>query len=147
MFGVFTKRIPAPEHSRQELVKRLKRCASDPAAEMMALMMGLDPHDLPREMLMQGAPEASILRIVEQFLVMRDQGATEDFAVKTLNHMHASMLSMAGGTLPELHHTSTLFQYVRHFVDTVHGQENPMSDRTMIHNIQEMKHFYSRARW
>lgn len=146
MFGLFKKRIPGPERERQALVKRLflERCASDPAAGMMATMMGVDPEEMSGEMLMQGAAEASILRIVEQFLTMQDQGASEEFAVKTLNQMHASMLSIAGESLAELQRASTLFQYVRHFVDAVHGHGSPISDHFLIDAIQEVKSFYKR---
>ena len=74
MFGLFKKRIPAPEHERALLVRRmfLERSQNDPGAEMMAMMTGTRPQEIPPEMLMQGAPEATILRVVEQFLQMKD---------------------------------------------------------------------------
>ena len=78
MFGLFKKRIPAPEHERALLVRRmfLDRSQNDSGAEMMA-MTGTTPEEIPAEMLMQGAPEATVLRVVEQFLQMKDQGATD----------------------------------------------------------------------
>src|SRR5947199_3317382 len=118
MFGIFKKRIPAPEHERQQLVKRLflHRCDTDPAAQMMAQITGVVPSEMPAEMLMQGAPEATVLRVVEQFLIMKDQGATDEFAVKTLNQMHAAALSMAGEVLSRMGRAASLFQYLRHIV-------------------------------
>ena len=146
MFGLFKKKIPAPEWERAALVKRLfiSRCESDPMAQMMASMMGVDPQEMSGEMLMQGAPEATILRVVEQFLTMRDQGATEEFAVKTLNQMHSAMLSMAGEDLSELQRASTLFQYIRHVIDAVHNHGGPISDHFLIDAIQEVKSYYKR---
>lgn len=146
MFGLFKKRIPAPESERAALVKRLflARCEGDPMAEMMAMMMGVDPKDMSGETLMQGAAEATIPRVVEQFLTMRDQGATEEFAVKTLNQMHSAVLSMAGEDLSELQRASTLFEYVRHVVDAMHSHGGPISDHFLIDAIQEVESHYKR---
>ena len=55
-------------------------------------MMGFDPRELSGEELFQGAPEATVMRVVEQFLSIRELGATEEFAVKTLNQMHSAAL-------------------------------------------------------
>lgn len=146
MFGIFKKRIPAPEHERQQLVKRLfmHRCDSDPAAQMMAQMMGAVPSEMPAEMLMQGAPEATVVRVVEQFLTMQDQGATEEFAVKTLNQMHGAALSVAGENLNQIGAGASLFQYVRHIVGTLHGHGAEISDEFLVDAIQEVKSFYRR---
>ena len=146
MFGIFKKRIPAPEHERQQLVKRLflHRCDTDPAAQMMAQITGVVPSEMPAEMLMQGAPEATVLRVVEQFLIMKDQGATDEFAVKTLNQMHAAALSMAGEVLSRMGRAASLFQYLRHIVDAIHGHGGEISDEFLIDAIQEIKSFYKR---
>src|SRR5207247_11265887 len=103
MFGIFKKRIPATERQRQHLVKRLflHRCDTDLAAQVMAEIAGTTRSDIPAEMLMLGAPEATVLRVVEQFLTIREQGATEEFAVKTLNHMHSAALLIAGEPLDQ----------------------------------------------
>lgn len=95
-------------------------------------------------MLLRGAPEATILRVVEQFLTMRDQGATEEFAVKTLNQMHSAMLSMAGEDISVLQGASTLFQYVRHLVDALHSHGGPITDHFLIDALQEIKSHYKR---
>lgn len=146
MFGLFKKSIPAPQHQREALVLQLyrHRCDTDPSMQMMAQMTGQDPMDVPMDMLMMGSTEASILTICEQFYTMRDQGLTEEFAVKTLNEMHASMLSMAGEHLPQLERASTLFQYVRHYVDTLHSHGAPITDAYLIDAIQEIKSYYKR---
>ena len=146
MFGLFKKRIPAPESERQQLVKRLvvHRCDTDPSAQMMARIMGVNPSEMPAEMLLQTAPEATVLRVVEQFLTMKDQGATDEFAVKTLNQMHATLLSAAGEELSQMERAASLFQYVRHIVDSIHGHGGNISDEFLIDAIQEIKSFYKR---
>ena len=146
MFGLFKKRIPAPQQEREALVRRLyrHRCETDPSMQLMAQMTGQDPMDVPTEMLMMGSTETTILTICEQFYTMLDQGCTEEFAVKTLNDMHASMLSMAGEHLPQIERAATLFQYVRHCVDTLHGHGAPITDAYLIDAIQEIKSYYKR---
>jgi hypothetical protein len=126
MLGLFKKKIPAPEWERATLAKRifLERCESDP----MARIWGFDPREITGEMLMQGAPEATVLRVVEQFLMMQDQGATEEFAVKTLNQMHSEVLSMAGKKLTQIRQASTPFQYIRHIMDELHNHGGLISD-------------------
>jgi len=113
-------------------------------AKMMATAMGVDPQEMSADMLMQGAPEATIVRVVEQFLTMRDQGATQEFAVKTLNQIHSAMLSVVDEDLSELQRASTLFQYVRHIVDALHSHGDPISDHFLIDAIQEVKSYYKR---
>lgn len=148
MFGLFKKRIPAPEWERAALVKRMfmARWENDFMAVMMARLTGIDPNEISGEELMQGAPEATILRVVEQFLSMRDQGATEEFAVKTLNQMHASVLSLVGESLSELQQASTLFQYLRHVMDELHseGGGGVITDHFLIDAIQMIKSHYKR---
>ena len=145
MFGLFKKRIPAPEHERALLVRRmfLERSENDPGAEMMAMMTGTAPQEIPPEMLMQGAPEATVLRVMEQFLQMKDQGATDEFAVKNLNQMHSAALSMAGEDLTQLGGAASLYEYVRHMIDTLHGH-GEITDEFLIDAIQEVKSFYKR---
>jgi len=111
---------------------------------MMAQITGVVPSEMPAEMLMQGAPEATVLRVVEQFLIMKDQGATDEFAVKTLNQMHAAALSMAGEVLSRMGRAASLFQYLRHIVDAIHGHGGEISDEFLIDAIQEIKSFYKR---
>src|SRR5437867_13211629 len=134
MFDLFKKRIPAPEHERRQLVKRLflHRCESDLAAQVMAEISGVVPSEMPAEMLMQGAPEATILRVIEQFLTMKDQGATDEFAVKTLNQMHAAALSIGGEELSCMQGARSLFQYLRHIVDAIHAHGGEISDEFLI---------------
>jgi N-acyl-D-aspartate/D-glutamate deacylase len=146
MFGLFKKRIPAPQHEREALAWRLyrHRCETDPSMRVMAEVTGQDPMDVPTEMLMAGSTEASILTICEQFYTMRDQGSTEEFAVKTMNEIHASLLSVAGEHLPQLERASTFFQYLRHYVDTLHGHGAPITDAYLIDAIQEIKSHYKR---
>ena len=146
MFGLFKKRIPAPEHQRQKLVKQmfLHRCESDADAKMQAMMIEEDISAIPAELLMQGMPEATVLSIVEQFYTLRDQGATDEFAVKTLNEMHASLLSMAGEDLPKLGHAATLYQYARHVTTVLHGHGLGYADEFLIDAIQQVKDFYKR---
>ena len=134
MFGLFKKRIPAPEHERQQLVKRmfLHRFEADLSAQMMAMMTGENPSTIPAEMLMQGSPEATVLRIVEQFYTMRDQGATEEFAVKNLNKMHASLLSIAGENLPQMGRAATLYEYARHVTTALHAHGGGYADRKSV---------------
>lgn len=146
MFGLFKKKIPAPQSERAALVRRLfiNRCENDPNAAAVTEMMGFDPREFLGEELMQAAPEATILRVVEQFLSMQDRGATEEFAVKTLNQLHSAALTMAGENLKELQHASTLYQYIRHLVDTLHGHGGPISDHFLIDAIQEVKSHYKR---
>jgi hypothetical protein len=145
MFGIFRKRIPAPEIERQRLVQQLvlHRCETDPEAQIMAMVTETDPSDLPAEILM-ALPEATVLRVVEQFYTMLDQGATEEFAIKTLNEMHAALLAAAGEDLPQIGRAATLFQYVRHIVDALHGHGGPISDAFLIDAIQEIKSYYKR---
>lgn len=146
MFRLFKKRIPAPEQERAALVRRMfiERCENDPEAAAMTEAMGFDPREFSGAELMQGAPEGTVLRVVEQFLSMRDQGATEEFAVKTLNQLHSAALSNVGEDLSELRRASTLFQYVRHIVDALHSHGSPISDHFLIDAIQEVKSFYKR---
>jgi hypothetical protein len=146
MFGLFKKRIPAPQHERALLVRRmfLERSRSDPKVAMMLRMTGTTPEELTPEMLMQGgAPELTVLRVVEQFFQMKDQGATTDFAVKTLNQMHAAALSIADEDLTQLRRAASLFEYVRHIIDTLHGHAG-ITDEFLIDAIQEVKSFYKR---
>lgn len=145
MFGLFKKKIPAPDHERAILVRRmfLGRCEQSPDAQVMEMVFGDSPKDIPAEMLLQGAPEATVLRVVEQFYQLKDRGTTDEFALKTLNQMHASLLSMAGEKLSELQSATSLFQYVRHIVDALHGH-GEISDHSLIDTIQEIKEFYKR---
>ena len=145
MFGLFKKRIPAPESERQTLVRRIfiEHCESEPEATRAATM-GLDPREIPIEMLMEGSPESIILTIVEQFLVMRDKGFTEEFAVKSLNQFHGSVLPTAGHELPVLQHVATFFQYVRHVMDALYSHRVRLSDHFLIDAIQEIRCFYKR---
>jgi len=148
MFGLFRKGIPAPQRERENLVKRLflARCECDPDVAMMASSMGINPQDISGQTLIQGAPEATILRIIEQFLMMQDRGATEEFAVKTLNQMHSAVLEIAGEDLTVLQRASTLFQYVRHAIDVLHSNEGwcQISDHMIIDAIQDIKSYYKR---
>ncbi len=146
MFGLFKKQIPAPERERLQLVKRmfLHRCGNDPGIQIMAMVDDQVPSDISAEVLMQGAPEATVLAIVEQFYRLRDQGATEEFAVKTLNEAHASLLATAGEKLPQLAHGATLFQYARHATTVLHGHGAGYPDKFLIDAIQEVKSFYKR---
>ena len=146
MFGLFKKRIPAPEHERALFVKRLflMRLNDNPEAQMMAAMEGIDPTAIPPEALMQGAPEATLFRVVEQFLQMKDQGATDEFAVQTLNEMHSSLLATAGESLPILPAGATLYHYVRHNLDCLHGHGGGITDQFVVNAIQEVKSFYKR---
>lgn len=143
MFGLFKKTIPAPQHERAALVKRLflERYENS----MASTGMDLDTEDISGdELLAVGVPEATILSVVEQFLSMRDQGSTEEFAVMALNQIHSAALTGGGEVLTELQHASTLFQYVRHIVDTLHGHGEPISDHFLIGAIQEVKSYYKR---
>ena len=100
--------------------------------------------DVPTEMLMTASAEASILTICEQFYTMRDQGLTEEFAIKTLNEVHASLLSVAGAELPQIGHAATLFQYLRHYADALRGDTAPITDAYLIDAIQQIKSYYKR---
>ncbi len=111
---------------------------------MNTAIMGEDPADAPVDVLMAGSPEGTILGVVEQFYLMQDQGMTEEFSVKTLNEMHAAMVSIVGENLPQMGHAATLLQYLRHIVDTLHGHGLPISDSYLIDAIQEIKSHYRR---
>jgi len=147
MFGLFNrkKRIPAPENERVAFVRSLVylRSEQDPQAGSIFTMMGTSVEDLD-DMILMNLPEASILRLVEQYTTAREQGADDETIIPFLSQSHAMALSQAGQDLPMVSEPYTLPNYLRHFIDYVHPQGAPVSDDFIRVGIQKVREFYGR---
>ncbi len=145
-FNLFKRQIPAQESQRQQVVKKLflQRCSSDPIAREMAEMAGESPAELFAAMPMESYPEATVLGIMEQFYILRHQGASQELAVRTLSELHASMLSTLGETFPLIGRPATLYEYLRHATEILHGHGGGYADNYLIDAITEIKALYNR---
>ena len=141
MFGLFKKPIPGPDNQRRALIEQIIRHRlgdDDPICAELP--------DIPFPHLKLTA-EAAILFIVEQFLTLfitNVADATEQNIVKILNEMHAGGLSMGGQDLPLLNRPATLFEYVRHYLDTQFSATGPYTDAFVSDAIRMIKKHYGR---
>jgi hypothetical protein len=144
VFG-FKKSIPAPDHERAILVREmfLHRAETDPMMKFGSLLTGISPTEMSPEELLMGSPESTILRVVEQYLQLRDRKFTHEFSIKTLNLGHTAILSGIGAELEQIPRDATLFQYTR-FITTVFHGPGAMTDDAIIDSIERVRHFYKR---
>jgi hypothetical protein len=137
--AVDRKPIPAPDDERHELIRKmiLRRVGAD--------FLGCDIHKAPLELILSTA-DSAIFIIVEQYYIFRDRGLTEEAAVKELNKSQANTLALMGQDLPLIRHPATLFEYVRHFINSQFrfGQREPMSDKVIRAEMEVVKAFYGR---
>ena len=150
MFGIFSrkKKIPATDQERVALVRRLMRLrfqhCPNVAVFMDAIGTSVDDLDDLDDMIVMGMPEASIMRIVEQYTTGREQGAPDEVLVPFLNQSHAIALSQEGQTLPELRPPYSLERYVGHFLEHIHPQGFKVSASFISIGVREVRAFYGR---
>jgi hypothetical protein len=160
LFNFFSgkKRIPATESERIQLVRSLlaKRLSRDPATQVLnlfggrtaeanpesATFMGIRVGEIEPIMLMS-MPEASIMRIVEQYYSAAENGAPDYVIIPFLNEAHSKALAAAGQLLPAMSQPFTMERYVEHFVASVHDPS--LFDMAFIPEaIATVKAFYGR---
>jgi hypothetical protein len=148
MFGLFKKKIPASAPERALLVETLfqKRCETDPeTAKQFAKHFGVTADCVAgRELMELGAPEYTLLSVVEQFLDLKDRGATDEYAIKLLNKTHSSALARVNEEVPVLKHSTSLLHYTKFLLKALHGHSRPMDDHFLIDAIQLIKYYYKR---
>jgi hypothetical protein len=131
------KPIPAPDNERYELIRQLilRRVGAD--------SIGGPIDELPTDLLLSTA-DSAVLLIVEQFYILREQGMTDELAIKTLNEAQATTLYLVGQNLPLIDHPATLFEYVRHFIDSQFAHGEPISDASLRDAIEMVTNHYNR---
>ena len=76
--------------------------------------------------------------------MFRDRGLDEPNAIQQLNDYQADSLALVGQRLPMMKYPATLFEYVRHFIDSQFSHGEPNSDATIRAEIEVVKAFYGR---
>ena len=112
--------IPAPQWVRLELVKRMfvTRCNQDPELAQEMVAMGFSPKNMPEQLLIC-LPEFTLLRAMEQYmLLMRTDMPREDI-VPFLNIQEKMNYSQAGVNLDILPEESTIEDYITHLMDVL----------------------------
>jgi hypothetical protein len=132
------KPIPAPDDQRHELIRRMI------VSRVGAEAVGGDINEAPLELILSTA-DSAIFIIVEQYYMFRDRGLDHVAAVKALNESQAATLALIGQQLPLLSYSATLFQYVRHFIDSQFSHAEPISDERIRAEIEVVKAFYGRG--
>ena len=82
--------------------------------------------------------------IVEQFYILREQGMTDEATIKALNETQAATLSLVGQNLPLIGHPATLFEYVRHFMDSQFPHDDHISNASLRDAIEIVTNHYHR---
>lgn len=103
-----------------------------------------DLMDVSTEMLMECSAESVILTLSENFYSLRDQGVTEEDAIKSINEMGAIFAATAGQHLPLLNRSVTFFEFLRFFLDTLKGDTAPITDAILTNALEEIKQHYRR---
>src|SRR5438105_7601554 len=139
------KRIPAPDDERERLIRRLirHRIENYPALPAESNPSAAEIEELPTFLLMSTA-DSAILLIVEQFHQLREGGMTESDAITAINKLQAHALSLTGQSLPILTRPTTLFGYIRHFIDTQFSHNSPICDAAIQDAIQTVERHYNR---
>jgi hypothetical protein len=139
------KNIPAPDTERLSLVKRLVllRLQRSVDARLAFAVFGLSLSEMQTEVLMTSA-EASIMRIVEQYLAETEKDANDDIVIPVLNRMHSLLLSAAGQDLPQMVSPFSLHRYIDHFLSHVHSHGATISRDFIPIAVQEVQDFYGR---
>jgi hypothetical protein len=146
MFGFLKpKKIPASNQERIVLIKRLLKLRCDESLEAQAVFsnMGTCIEDFD-DTLVLSMPEASIVSIVEQYTTERELGATDDIAIPFLNHAHATLLSIAGLSLPEISPPYSLERYLVHYLEHIHGHGVSVDPSFVPILVREVRAFYRR---
>ncbi len=131
------KPIPAPDDERHEFIRKLILARVGPEA------IGCDIREAPLELILSTADSAVFLT-VEEYYMFRDRGLSEQDAVKELNEYQTKTLAVIGQELPLMKHPATLFDYVRHFIDSQFGDAEPIRDEVLRVEIEAVKNFYRR---
>ena len=131
------KQIPAPDNERYELIRQLI------LRRVGAASIGGPIDELPADLLLSTA-DAAVLLIVEQFYILREQGMTDEAAIKALNETQAATLSLVGQNLPLIGHPATLFEYVRHFMDSQFPHDDHISNASLRDAIEIVTNHYHR---
>jgi hypothetical protein len=130
------KPIPAPDDQRHELIRRMI------VSRVGQEAVGGDINEAPLELILSTA-DSAIFIIVETYYTFRDRGLTEPDAIQQLNDYQADSLALVGENLPMMKYPATLFEYVRHFLDSQFSQES-VSDEIIRAEIEVVKAFYGR---
>ena len=69
---------------------------------------------------------------------------TDVATIKALNETQAATLSLVGQNLPLIGHPATLFEYVRHFMDSQFPHDGHISDASLGDAIEIVMNHYHR---
>jgi hypothetical protein len=130
------KPIPAPDDQRHDLIRRLIVTRVGQEA------VGGDINEAPLELILSTV-DSAIFIIVETYYMFRDRGLTEADAIQQLNDYQANSLALVGQKLPIMKYPATLFEYVRHFLNSQFSQE-PVRDAVIRAEIEVVEAFYGR---
>jgi len=147
MFWSSKKKIPAPQHERYTLAKRLylMRLNADPMLRDVARSMGVDPTAYTGEQVFTcGFPESMILTITEYYLSLEEKGASEITIVQLISG-HFGKIALNDGTYPPTPPVGTdFFTYLRQFVDALTRGHAQVSDDMIMSQTREVIKFYKR---
>ena len=123
---------PAPEKSRELFVRQLAYERIGKSGELMIEYLGGNSIGELNNQVLMTLPEASILRLVEQYIDSKKQPIPDQFVLRYLNASHTELLKQTGNYLPEMPPPYCLIGYARHFVRHIHKDGTLVPDPQWI---------------
>lgn len=146
MFWSSKNKIPAPQHQRYALAKKLylQRVEDDASITTIARLMGTDARDFTgEEIFSSGFPEGAIIGVTEQYLMLLDKGMDENGVVQTISAFYGKQRLPNGSYPPTVPEGTSFMAYLNTFVDATGGRFK-VSPQVLASHVKEIRTFYKR---